>query len=192
MAALAGFAAGFALIPVRGTAATITPTPTGQPSPTEAAAPAVVHSPTAAANQVPSEQTEPSPDSNPSPQPTATTKPTATTAPSPTPTPTEGPTLTPTPAFSPSDLKQVSAEQLAEDLVVFFKKGTASALDNPSMAGAPGIGTAGVFDPNLDGQKRTFSAQGRKIVDDQTGSACSIFGKAESGPLLGAGPVFKV
>ena len=116
MAALAGFAAGFALIPVCGTAATITPTPTGQPSPTEAAAPAVVPSPTAAANQVPSEQTEPSPDSNPSPQQTATTKPTATTAPSPTPTPTEGPTLTPTPAFSPSDVGQVSAEQLAEDL----------------------------------------------------------------------------
>ncbi len=67
---------------------------------------------------------------------------------------------------------------------VFFKKGTASALDNPSMAGAPGIGTAGVFDPNLDGQKRPFSAQGREIVDDQTGSAWSIFGKAESGPLL--------
>ena len=70
-------------------------------------------------------------------------------------------------------------------MVVFFKKGTTSALDGSSIADSRDIGATGVFDPMLDGQKLTFSFDGDDIVDSETGSEWNILGQAVSGPLAG-------
>ena len=74
-----------------------------------------------------------------------------------------------------------------KDLVVFFQPGTVSALDRSSIEGSRDVGASGVFDPNLDGRKLTFRAEGENIVDDETGSLWSILGKATEGPLTGKG-----
>jgi len=72
-----------------------------------------------------------------------------------------------------------------QDLVVFYKKGTASALDNFVLAEGRDVGAATVFDPNLEGQKLRFRADGDEIVDEQTGSTWNLLGQATSGPLKG-------
>lgn len=72
-----------------------------------------------------------------------------------------------------------------QDLVLFFTPGTASALGARVIAEAEDVGATSVFDPNLDGQKLTFSFDGQNIVDDQTGSTWNILGQAVEGPLAG-------
>ncbi len=72
-----------------------------------------------------------------------------------------------------------------QDLVIFFTPGTASALGSRVVANAEDVGATGAFDPNLDGQKLTFSFDGENIVDDQTGSVWNILGQAVSGTLAG-------
>ena len=79
----------------------------------------------------------------------------------------------------------VNDTQGDQDLVVFFTPGTASALGSRVIADAADVGATGVFDPNLDGQKLTFSFDGENIVDDQTGSVWNILGQAVSGSLEG-------
>lgn len=72
-----------------------------------------------------------------------------------------------------------------QELVVFFKKGTASALDSPNIVEGRDVGAVGVFDPYLDGNRLTFGVDGDRIIDEQTGSTWNLLGKAESGPLEG-------
>ncbi len=71
------------------------------------------------------------------------------------------------------------------DLVVFFVQGTLSALDRSSIQDSREVGSTGVFDPNLDGQKLTFRPEGDAIVDNETGSVWNILGEAVEGPLSG-------
>ena len=71
------------------------------------------------------------------------------------------------------------------DLVVFFKFGTASALDKSSIKRSRDVGATGVFDTQVDGQNLTFSADGDDIVDAETGSVWKILGQAVEGPLTG-------
>ena len=71
------------------------------------------------------------------------------------------------------------------DVVVFFKSGTASALDRRSIRDSRDIGAAGVFDPRVDDRKLTFRAEGDTIVDNETGSVWNILGEATEGPLNG-------
>lgn len=78
-------------------------------------------------------------------------------------------------------------DQIAgEDVVIFFKKGTASALDSKVIADGKDVGASGVFHQTVDGEKRTFTQDGNDIVDNETGSTWDIFGKATSGPLEGS------
>ncbi len=72
-----------------------------------------------------------------------------------------------------------------QDLVIFWKAGTTSALDAGSIADSRDVGAATVFNPNLDGQKLTFTWDGSNFVDDQTGSTWNIFGEATAGKLAG-------
>ena len=72
-----------------------------------------------------------------------------------------------------------------QELVVFFKKGTASALDTEAIIEGRDVGSAGVFYPNLEGRKLTFTLEGEEFVDDQTGSAWNLLGQATSGPFEG-------
>ena len=72
-----------------------------------------------------------------------------------------------------------------QELVIFFKKGTASALDTFEIAQGRDVGAVGVFDSNLDGEKLSFRMQDGEIVDQETGSVWNILGQAESGSLEG-------
>jgi hypothetical protein len=71
------------------------------------------------------------------------------------------------------------------DVVVFFKPGTVSALDRALIIDSNDIGSTGVFDANLDGQKLTFSLRDGNFVDDQTGTIWSILGEGLEGDMAG-------
>ena len=71
------------------------------------------------------------------------------------------------------------------DVAVFFKSGTASALDGALIGSSRDIGSAAVFNAVLDGQKLTFSAIGNGFTDAETGSTWNILGEAISGPSTG-------
>ena len=81
----------------------------------------------------------------------------------------------------------VEASVGGEDVVVFWAPGTASALDAGTVSRGRDVGTAGIFSPTgPDGERLTFRADGDGgIVDEQTGSAWDIFGRAVRGPLAG-------
>ena len=82
-----------------------------------------------------------------------------------------------------SKLGVINDTQGGQDLVVFFKPGTASALGASVIAEAEDVGATGVFDPWLDGQKLTFRVDGERIVDNETGSTWDILGQSIDGPL---------
>lgn len=71
------------------------------------------------------------------------------------------------------------------DIVALFKFGAASALDAASIADSRDVGSAAVFDANLNGRKLTFGVEGGRIVDAETGSVWSILGSALEGELAG-------
>lgn len=83
---------------------------------------------------------------------------------------------------------QVLNETLGDDpLVIFWKAGTASALDSGSIPDGRDIGTTAVFSREIDGQILTFSANSDGTYTDQeTGSVWDILGAAQSGPLEGS------
>ena len=72
-----------------------------------------------------------------------------------------------------------------QDLTVFFKPGTRSALDGPLIGDSAEIGATGLFDAVLDGRKLTFKADGDDFIDNQTGSSWNILGVAINGPSTG-------
>ena len=71
-------------------------------------------------------------------------------------------------------------------VVIFWKAGQSSALDTQDQATGKDVGSVGVFDPVIDRDLLTFTAQGGVFVDDQTSSAWSITGEAVDGPLAGS------
>ena len=71
------------------------------------------------------------------------------------------------------------------DLVVFFKPGTRSALDQLLIGMSEEIGATGLFDAELDGRKLTFRADGDDFIDNETGSSWNILGEAIQGPSAG-------
>jgi len=83
---------------------------------------------------------------------------------------------------------QVLNELIGEfPTVLFWKSGTASALDSSSIANGRDVGTTGVFAATVDDQVLTFSALEDGLFRDQeTGSTWDIFGKALDGPLAGS------
>ena len=92
-------------------------------------------------------------------------------------------------AFPLSALQEMSVVNYTlgdRDIAVFFKTGTASALDAAVIADARDVGSAAAFDAELDGRRLTFSAADGVIRDAETGSVWSISGKAVEGELAGA------
>ncbi|MGH9269193.1 MAG: DUF3179 domain-containing protein [Acidimicrobiales bacterium] len=82
--------------------------------------------------------------------------------------------------------KRVMEIEVADEPVtVWWKPGTASALEGSSVADGRDVGATGVFRSALDGQALTFRADGDAFVDDQTATRWDIFGAATSGPLTG-------
>ncbi len=72
-----------------------------------------------------------------------------------------------------------------QDLVVFFKSGTVSALDEGSIKNSRDVGATWVFERTVDGQALTFRADGDRFIDNETQSVWSILGQAVEGPLSG-------
>ncbi len=70
-------------------------------------------------------------------------------------------------------------------VAVFFKSGTSSALDGASIGLSRDIGSAVVFNGELEGRKLTFSANGSGFTDAETGSSWNILGEATDGQLAG-------
>ncbi len=70
-------------------------------------------------------------------------------------------------------------------VVVFWKAGTVSAVDQATIADSRDVGATGVFSPRLGDRTLTFSASDGGIVDAETGSTWDIFGRATAGPLAG-------
>ena len=83
---------------------------------------------------------------------------------------------------------QVLNEKLGDmPIALFWKPGTASALDSGSIADGRDIGTTGVFSAQIDDQELTFSAlEDGLFLDQETGSTWDIFGDSIDGPLAGS------
>jgi hypothetical protein len=83
--------------------------------------------------------------------------------------------------------EQVIQASLGEKpIVVFWKAGTASAVDSRAISEGRDVGTTGVFLRTLDGQVLTFSPkQNGTFKDAETGSTWDILGEAIAGPMKG-------
>jgi len=71
-------------------------------------------------------------------------------------------------------------------LVIFWKAGQASALDEADIAAGRDVGNVGVFSAVLDGQTLTFRVEAGSFVDNETGTTWSVIGDAVEGPLAGS------
>lgn len=70
-------------------------------------------------------------------------------------------------------------------VVILWRAGQASGLDDGSVAGGRDVGSVGVFSPEVDGQVLTFTADGDVFRDEETASEWDITGAAIAGPLSG-------
>ncbi len=88
--------------------------------------------------------------------------------------------------FSALQKRRTIADKVgSRSLVVFFRPGTASALDSANISDSKDVGAAAVYRPELDGRSLTFSANDRGFVDKETGSRWNLSGEATAGPLAG-------
>ena len=71
-------------------------------------------------------------------------------------------------------------------IVVLWKRGAASALDDATIARGRDIGATGVFAREVNARVLTFRADGDKIRDIETQSEWNILGQAVDGQLSGA------
>jgi len=71
-------------------------------------------------------------------------------------------------------------------VAIFWKAGTASAVDSSTISDGRDVGTTGVFLSTIDDQVLTFTAKDNGTFEDQeTGSEWDILGEAITGPLAG-------
>ena len=72
-----------------------------------------------------------------------------------------------------------------QPLVVFYRPGTLSALDQALISQSREVGATAVFSPVLDGKTLTFEVTETGFKDRETGSLWSLLGRAYQGPLAG-------
>lgn len=84
-----------------------------------------------------------------------------------------------------ADQRVVNDTVAGQDLVVFWKGGTNSALDARSIASGRDIIATGVFSRNVNGKTLNFYADGDTIKDQETGTTWSILGQGTAGALAG-------
>jgi hypothetical protein len=72
-----------------------------------------------------------------------------------------------------------------ERLVVFFRPGTLSALDQARIDQSRAVGATAVFDPEAGGKPLTFEPADDGFRDRETGSRWNLLGHAVAGPLAG-------
>ncbi len=70
-------------------------------------------------------------------------------------------------------------------LVVWFQRGTTSALDTASVAAGRDVGATGVFDPTVDGRRLHFDPIAGGFRDRETRTIWNVLGNAVQGPLAG-------
>lgn len=70
-------------------------------------------------------------------------------------------------------------------IVVLWQGGTASALDQVTVAGGRDVGAANAFSREIDGQTLTFEFTGTAILDRETKSKWDVLGHAIDGQLKG-------
>ena len=89
--------------------------------------------------------------------------------------------------FSYLFINRIATVTLAgEDVVVFHRPGTTSAMDKALIAEGRDVGSANAFRPVVDGRRLTFSASAEGFVDEETGSTWDLFVQAIDGPLEGS------
>ena len=71
------------------------------------------------------------------------------------------------------------------EIVIFYKQGTASALDRSDISEGRDVGATGVYIPEVNNQLLTFQADGDHFIDRETGSTWNLLGQAISGTLEG-------
>jgi hypothetical protein len=79
----------------------------------------------------------------------------------------------------------LQAEAGGRPVVVVYKRGVVSPLDDPSIADSRDVGTAAAFDARLEGRTLSFERRGNGFVDRETGSRWDIAGRAVGGQLAG-------
>lgn len=79
----------------------------------------------------------------------------------------------------------VQTEAGGDPVVVLYKRGVVSPLDDASIEDSRDIGTAAAFDPRVDGRTLSFDHRDDGFVDRETGSRWNIAGRAVTGPMAG-------
>lgn len=72
-----------------------------------------------------------------------------------------------------------------KEVALFYRAGTASAVDAGRINDGRDVGAAAVYSRTVDGQMLTFRADGDGFSDEQTGTRWNFFGEAVEGPLAG-------
>ncbi|MFD2515785.1 DUF3179 domain-containing protein [Pontibacter locisalis] len=70
-------------------------------------------------------------------------------------------------------------------IVIFYKSGTVSVLDERDISKSRNVGSATLFNAVLDGKKLTFLKKGDQFTDQETGSTWDITGRSIAGPMKG-------
>ena len=78
----------------------------------------------------------------------------------------------------------VNDEVNGQNLVVFFKPGARSALDDILIEDSKQVGATAVFDRHLEGRELTFSWDGERFADKDTGTTWNLLGQGIDGPLV--------
>lgn len=79
----------------------------------------------------------------------------------------------------------VNAEVGGEPVIVLWRAGTRSALDQTSIASSREVGSVAAFSRKLGGKTLTLEAESDRIIDLGTRSTWDLFGRAVSGRLTG-------
>jgi hypothetical protein len=79
----------------------------------------------------------------------------------------------------------VDAEVGDRPVVIMWRLGTASALDSSDIASSKDVGSIAAFSRRLGGRTLSFTVAGDEIVDRETETTWTIFGRGESGTLEG-------
>ncbi|MBA2338076.1 MAG: DUF3179 domain-containing protein [Acidimicrobiia bacterium] len=89
-------------------------------------------------------------------------------------------------AISSGEAHATNTEIGGNPVVILWQAGQASALEAADTSDGRDIGSVGVFQPDVDGQRLTLEAGEDGFVDTETGSTWNLTGRAYSGPLTGS------
>ena len=85
------------------------------------------------------------------------------------------------------DVRVANVEVGSRHVVVFWAKGTASAVDNSDISKGQDVGSSTTFDPVVNGRRLVFKKAGDgRFEDRQTGTVWNLSGQAVEGELAGA------